>query len=202
MYSSKGIHGILLTLIGLSLLLFPAAATAYPPNIGPFVFIKTNVLVQTTGEVKATFLGFSAAYSDDLYLETPTNALGIIFNNQSTPVGTEVSLGTFTAGTELIFRIHVNNTGDDFFSGPRSLNPDGGAHANVIDSIDFYTRSTSYVGFEDLFGAGDDFDDLKISLTNTTTNYFLVAPLPGTILLVSTGMGLMALLKRQRKDLV
>jgi hypothetical protein len=191
MYSSKGIHGILLALIGLSLLLFPAAAMATP-------ILGAHIFVQTTGEVKATFLGLTAAFSDDLYLESPTNALGIIFNNQSTPVGTEVSLGTFTAGTELILRIHVNNTGDDFFSGPASLNPDGIEHAVVDDT---FALNTSYVGFEDLLDGGDkDYNDLKISLTNTTTS--VVAPLPGTILMVSAGMGLMALLKRQRKDLV
>ncbi len=190
----KAIRGILLTLIGLSLLLFPAAALA-TPILGAQIFVKT------TGEVKATFLGLTAAYSDDLFLESPTNALGIIFNNQSTPVGTEVSLGTFTAGTELILRIHVNNRGDDFFSGPASLNPDGIEHAVVDDT---FAPNTSYVGFEDLFNGGDkDFDDLEISLTNTSTSLSPPgAPLPGTILMVSAGMGLMALLKRQRKVLV
>jgi hypothetical protein len=198
MYSSKGIHGILLTLIGLSLLLFPAAATATPILAAP-------IYVKTTGEVKATFLGQTAAYSDDLYLDSPTNALGIIFNNHSVPIGTEVSLGTFTAGTELILRIHVNNTGDDFFSGPGSpgsLNPDGVGHAKVDDT---FALDTSYVGFEDLLNGGDkDYDDLKISLSNTSTSQVPpgAAPLPATFLLVSTGMGMMALLKRKRKDLV
>ncbi len=61
----------------------------------------------------------------------------------------------------------MNNTGDDFFSGPASLNPDGIAHAKVDDT---FALNTSYVGFEDLFNGGDkDYDDLKISLTNTTT---------------------------------
>jgi hypothetical protein len=70
---------------------------------------------------------------------------------------------------------------------------------------DTFALDTSYVGFEDLLNGGDkDYDDLKISLSNTSTSQVPpgAAPLPATFLLVSTGMGMMALLKRKRKDLV
>lgn len=93
------------------------------------------------GPVVATYEGNSAAYSNDLYLSL--NAAGqpgddgdlandlFIFNNHSSPVGSTMDLGSFAVGTELMFRLHVNNTGNDFFSGAASRNPDNHTHARV-----------------------------------------------------------------------
>ena len=123
-----------------------------------------KVIVASDGEVIATFLGHTAGYSNDLYLSAPANGLGIIFNNHSTAPGTTLSLGNFTAGTELIFQIYVRNTGDSFFTGDATRNPDGLYHAVVDDA---YSATATYVGFEDLFGGGDlDYDDLNFSFTN------------------------------------
>lgn len=124
--------------------------------------LGAHVVVENTGPVVATFLGHTAGYTSDLYLSSP--GFQYIFTNHTTPVGTSVNLGTFAAGTELIFQIYVRNTGYSYYSGPAARNPDGLAHA-VVDSD--YSPTATYVGFEDLFGGGDlDYDDLNFSFTN------------------------------------
>jgi len=149
-----------------------------------------KIIVATDGEVVAKFLGHTAAYTNDLYLDSPGNSLGIIFTNQTTPVGTEVSLGNFTAGTELIFRLHVRNTLDDFYTGPNFRNPDGHAHADVVQSYGGYDDVTG-VFFEDLYNGPFDYNDLGFSFTNT------VVPEPASMAVL--GLGAAALLRRKRK---
>lgn len=146
-------RGIALAVLGLVL----PAAQAVP-------ILGGSVVVENDGEVVAKFLGHTAGYTNLLFLSAPGNILGTIFNNHTTPIGTTVSLGNFTAGTELIFAINVLNTGDTFYSGPASRNADGLAHAVVDDA---FSLTETYVGFEDLYGGGDkDYDDLQFSFTN------------------------------------
>lgn len=141
-----------------------AALSALAVSTQAAPILGASVIVAADGEVVAKFLGHTAGFSNDLYLDSPANALGIIFNNQSATIGDTVSLGNFTAGTELIFRIYVNDTGDSFYTGPASRNPDGIFHAVVDDA---YSATESYVGFEDLYDGGDkDYDDLQFSFTN------------------------------------
>ena len=90
-----------------------------------------NYVVASGGDIIATYEGTTAAYTDLLVLASPSNALGTIFNNHASPVGSTVDLGSFAAGTELKFQLNVLNTGNTFFSGPASRNPDGVAHARV-----------------------------------------------------------------------
>jgi hypothetical protein len=105
-----------------------AAAVSLAAQAHPIAAPGTEglLVVATGGEVFATYEGTTASYSDDLFLN------GVwIFNNHSTPVGTTVDLGNFAAGTELLFQMHVNNTGDNFYTGPGSRNADGLPHARV-----------------------------------------------------------------------
>jgi hypothetical protein len=159
--------------------------------------LGAKVIVANTGSVTATYLGHTARISNDLYLESPTNSLGLIFNNHATPVGTTFNLGTFTAGTELLFRLHAHESGAgnlterDYFTGPATRNPDGIAHAFVDDQ---YALNSTYVGFEDVYGGGDlDYDDLKFSFTNTRAE---TLPVPATLFLLGTGLGTLALTRK------
>jgi hypothetical protein len=139
-----------------------ACALSMPAQAAP---ILGQELIATGGDVVVTFVSNGAGYTSELYLDGPDgDALGSIFNNQTTPVSTSLNLGAFLAGTELIFRLEVKNTGQVFYSGEGSRNPDGIAHA-VVDS----RQNQAQVGFEDLFGGGDrDYNDLVFSFSNVS----------------------------------
>jgi hypothetical protein len=109
--------------------LLSAAQPALSAVIGAFVTVEND------GNVVATYRGNSASFSNDLYLASPAGfySSNIIFNNHASPIGSTVDLGFFSAGTELMFRLHVNNTGNDWFTGPASRNGDGLPHARVTD---------------------------------------------------------------------
>lgn len=146
--------------------------------------------VGSTGSVEATFLGHTAAYSDDLYFSTDKINWSFIFNNHATPWGQTVSLGDFDAGTELFFKIYVNNTYTTFYSGAGSNNPDGLVHV-VAET----TGVDTYVGFEDLYGGGDrDYDDVRYSFRNVAA-----VPEPETYALMLGGLGFAALAARRRQ---
>jgi hypothetical protein len=127
---------------------WPAQPAAASTGIG-------GQLYSTGGTVTVTYNGSNAGYTSDLYLYSPS--VIYIATGHITPVGTQVTIGPFTAGDELIFGIYVWNTGHTFYMGPGSRNPDTQPHANVVQ-----TGPNDFdVGFEDLFGGGDrDYDDI------------------------------------------
>lgn len=107
---------LITTLLGLAALAISAQTLATPSVYdGSFV-------TAATGEVRATFEGHSAAYSNDLYYSTDDTNWNFVFNNHATPWGSSVSLGNFASGTQFFFKIFVNNTGNTFYSGAASRN--------------------------------------------------------------------------------
>jgi len=169
------------TLACLSAYAFPIAA----PGTEGFLVIASG------GDVTATYQGNSASYSNDLYLE---NTNTFVFNNHASAVGSTVDLGTFATGTELLFRLHVNNTGDNFFSGPASRNADDKAHARAQAD---WQPGVTLVSFEDLFGTPEGvngYNDLSFSFTNTTN----AIPEPETYALLLAGLGVVGAVARRR----
>jgi hypothetical protein len=173
--------------VGTSLLLFAVAANAFPIAASG---AGQKVFVSSTDHVIATYLGNSAAYSNDLLLNG-----SFIFNNHTTPVGTTADLGSFAVGTELIFELFVHDTGNSFFTGPASRNPDSHEHARVQAD---WAPGTTLVSFEDLFNGPFEFNDLSFSFTNTTSGSTSV-PEPNPLLLMLVGIGLIGLTVRLRR---
>ncbi len=152
------------------------------------------LVVAGANEVIARYEGNSAAFSNDLYL---VNTGLFIFNNHTSPVGSEVSLGTFAPGTVLTFRLHVNNTGYDFFTGAAGLNPDNHTHARVQDN---WQPNRTLVSFEDLFNGPFDYNDLSFSFLNTRAVQGGV-PEPATWAMLLVGFGFVGAAMRRRQRL-
>lgn len=155
---------------GLSVMSASAFPIAAPGSEG-------NSVVASGGTVTAKYEGNSAAYSNDLFLELMAGGIPgmdgdqsndlFIFNNHATLVGTTQNIGSFDPGAELIFRLFVNNTGYNYYSGPASRNPDNLAHARVEDN---WAPGTTLVSFEDLYGTpegANGYNDLSFSFVNT-----------------------------------
>lgn len=142
------------------------------------------------GDIIATYEGNSAAYSNDLYL---VNTGAFVFNNHANSPGNTANLGSFAAGTELIFRMFVNNTGNNFYTGPASRNPDNHFHARVEDN---WAPNTTLVSFEDLFNGPFDYNDLSFSFTNTKGAPSV--PEPATWAMMLVGFGAIGATMRRR----
>lgn len=194
-FSRNSIMGSLL----LGLLALPGLLFASPILDKPI--IGGRMLVAGTGEVTAIFLGTNAGYFNSLYLEAPDNALGTIFD-KNTDVGSTISLGTFAADTELLFRLHVRNTGLDFFTGDAARNPDGLPHTLALTSFDELSGLfVTFVGFEDLYGGGDeDYNDFAFRLTNVIDPPHV--PEPSILALMGLGLAGIGYKRGRRKKTV
>jgi hypothetical protein len=118
-----------------------------------------------------------------------------IFNNHNSLVGSTVNLGTFAVGTELEFRLHVNNTNNDFFTGAAIRNPDQHTHSRVQEN---WKPGETLVSFEDLFNGPFEYNDLSFSFTNTVTTSSV--PEPATLALMGLGLFGLASIKRRSKQ--
>ncbi len=157
-----------------------------------------SVIVASTDDIIATYLGNTASYSNDLYLSLDDDGNPVedgdysndlfIFNNQDSAVGSTVNLGSFDVGVELIFRLLVTNTGNNFFTGDASRNADGYEHARVEDD---WEEDTTLVSFEDLYSGPFNYNDLSFSFSNTSTvtpsTQSTDIPVPGSLLLLCVG---------------
>lgn len=151
---------------------FPVEPTATPTPVAteviPVDITKVGaqicVLDETT-EVIVDFAFSSAGYKNEFRLDKPRNvnlgwSQGEGETRQGSPFGTTWSLGTFPAGTELIFADKAN--GVTYYTGPADRNPDNLEHAAITLKNPDGTNHKYLVTFEDFWGGGDkDYNDLE-----------------------------------------
>ena len=212
-------------------------ASAIDPYAGEGTPILGAPVITTGGDVTATFIFGSGSYSDYLYVQVvgpysnPGGGAGVtgnwIFDNHLSTPGQTVDLGTFAAGTELIFHVVADTTGAnyakgtsgfkdagsvlDWYTGPAARNADGFVHAWVDSSYTGPYGGTA-VGFEDLSGAasgtsinngilgpGDaGYEDLIYSFTSVTAGS--VPDASSTLPLLGTSLAaLLAFARRLKK---
>ncbi|MDQ1639460.1 MAG: hypothetical protein QOF62_2799 [Pyrinomonadaceae bacterium] len=121
---------------------------------------KRFVINDNNTNVKIRILPFEADFTDEIWLFNGGRTFFIGTNRQ---VGEVFDLGSFSAGTELVFGIRVRETGQTFRMGPGFRNPDRYAHDKVVCLQDGVK-----VSFEDNLGLGDkDFDDAVFKITTS-----------------------------------
>ena len=121
--------------LGLLLAILLSQTVAAGPTLGEPI-LGGRMLVANDGYVTAEFLGSDAGYFNSLYLESPVAGARFIFDRRAPLDQGPISLGEFSAGTELIFRLDVRNTGLSFFTGDADRNDDGLAHALATTIVD------------------------------------------------------------------
>lgn len=152
------------------------------------VSIPSSLVVSHDGDVTVTLLGGGAQYRNDVYLELASGQQMLL--TPDVAASGSINLGHFRAGTELSFCVHVNDTGDTFYSGGASLNADQLEHAVISAGPD---AGMARVQFEDMFGGGDrDFDDVQFLVGNVNN---VSVPEAGStmFLLALSAMGLATL---------
>ena len=183
----------------LLLLVLIALTFGRPANAGVILdepILGGRLLVAEDGYVTAEFLGSNAGHFNVLYFEGPGGDQRLF--DKKTPLSTApVTLGWFTAGTELILRLDDLTSGYSFYSGDAVRNPDNLAHALAITTIDtISSQFVTTVGFEDLLGGGDlDFNDFEVRLTNVIDP---PVPLPSSLALLFAGLLATGTLLRSR----
>ena len=151
-----GTAGLAAALTGAGLLGLAGPASALP--------VLGGQLFGTGGPVTVEVLPAEAGYTSELRLCQPGQAQVILATNRN--VGAVVQVGTFASGTELVFCIRVLNTGQTYYMGPASRNPDNVIHA-VVDA----GPGEAIVGFDDSWNAGDrDYNDNMFRFTGVISN--------------------------------
>ncbi len=198
--------------LSLSLGLASAANAVIPsyPSPGIINAMDYTFTAASNGTVVAYFLGGNTIrYESELGLRVNGIDVGTFgLNNKTSALGDSFDFGgvLVNAGDELVFRLSVLSTGNEFFS-KRSLNPDGITHiySTAYGGGDYGVPAGTYVAFEDVLlgGTYEDFDynDLEFAFTNVRGQEVPGIPEPASWALMIAGFGMVGLASRRRHAL-
>lgn len=185
----------------------PALADSIPyPH--PGVIAPQTIIYASSNGINAYYLGSTAGYDDqiDVYDVATGWDSGKVLDNKTTPLGSEVTLGTgagqINAGDQLIFYI---DSPDGHFASVSSKSPDGINHAYITKYSGGTVNNVSipagfFVGMEDLpYGSSDlNYNDDDFVFTGVATKPASVTPEPGALALFATGLLAMLGVRRYR----
>jgi hypothetical protein len=136
-------------------------------------------------QVWVKFVGFSAAYTNDLYYFASWGGPAqYVFTNKTATPGQQYLVGnSLVTNQELIFGIYVHEANRWYFSGDPARNADNTVHASLTD---LPAGNATRVGFEDLWNGGDlDYNDLEFDVMNAQST---VTPEPVSMVLLASGL--------------
>ena len=134
----------------------PPPDACYEPEDGYEENPAARILTDDgTTPVTVTFVYSDTSYNDELWLDSPSSAQ--LARSWADSPGLSYTLGPYAKGTEVVFGLEVQNTGDHWENGHSSRNADHVVHGAIT-----YEGNCSWlIGFEDLYGGGDeDYNDL------------------------------------------
>ncbi len=155
-------------------------------------WILGGQLYATGGDIEVEVIPSDADYVSELWLYSPTTQ----FIALNTADGSTETITGIAAGHELIFGVYVQDTDQTYYMGPGSRNPDGMVHA----AVEYLGGDAANVGFEDIFGGGDeDYNDAMFYYISGVTPNPEVPDAPSMLLAV-TGLATVggAMLRRRK----